>query len=63
MPTRHSTTSGAAEQPTQPRTWSVPNAEDEEIGPKKMRGMGKGAKAAQRKSSWTPSGANAITVG
>ncbi|KAF8599747.1 hypothetical protein BDV93DRAFT_448856 [Ceratobasidium sp. AG-I] len=63
MPIRHSTTSGAAEQPIQPRTWSVPNAKDDEIGPKKRGRMGKGAKAAQTRHAWTPSGANAITVG
>ncbi|KAG9080734.1 hypothetical protein FRC06_006208 [Ceratobasidium sp. 370] len=60
-PTRHSTTSGAADQPRHPKTWSIPTGEDE-VHSKKTRGKSKGGKFA-RKASWTPSGANAISVG
>ncbi|CAE6475087.1 unnamed protein product [Rhizoctonia solani] len=63
LPTRHSTTSGQIETTNRPKTWSIPNSEDEKLSTRKTRGKSKGANAVQRKSSWTPSGANAIKVG
>ncbi|KAG8734576.1 hypothetical protein FRC10_011650, partial [Ceratobasidium sp. 414] len=59
--TRHSTTSGAVDQPGHTKTWSIPTEKDE-VNPKKTRGKSKGGKAA-KKNSWTPSGANATPVG
>ncbi|KAG9092567.1 hypothetical protein FS749_015613 [Ceratobasidium sp. UAMH 11750] len=60
-PTRHSTTSGAVDQLRHPKTWSIPSDKDE-INSKKTRKIGKGLRVPKR-ASWTPSGANAISVG
>ncbi|CAE6507148.1 unnamed protein product [Rhizoctonia solani] len=63
LPTRHSTTSGETQTTNRPKTWSIPTTEDHKVAPKKTRGKSKGVYAVQRKSSWAPSGANAINVG
>ncbi|KAG9120633.1 hypothetical protein FRC07_003805 [Ceratobasidium sp. 392] len=60
-PTRHSTTSGAADQPRYPKTWSISTDKDLESSTKTRR-KSKGKKVAKM-TSWSPSGANAISVG
>ncbi|KAJ1301693.1 hypothetical protein OPQ81_008928 [Rhizoctonia solani] len=63
LPTRHSTTSGETEVSNRPKTWSIPTIEDDKAKPRKIRGKSKVTNAVQRKTSWAPSGANAIKVG
>ncbi|KAG8697136.1 hypothetical protein FRC09_008043 [Ceratobasidium sp. 395] len=60
-PTRHSTTSGATDQPRYPKTWSIPTDKDPENN-RKTRGKNKERRSAKL-TSWSPSGANAISVG